>query len=68
MSRIKDGGNRNPNEKPRREDFEQDSHGAFGEYETHFNARGYANALEKYMERLEFKNTTGKDKDGKIIK
>ena len=47
--------------KPNKKDYEIDSHGAFGEYEMHFDSRGYADALELY---LEFIQKTG---DNKII-
>ena len=41
--------------KPNINDFERDSHGAFGEYETSLNVYGYAKALNNYIEFLEEK-------------
>ena len=39
--------------KPKRSDFERDSHGAFGEYESHMSWRDYAFALEEYNKYVE---------------
>jgi hypothetical protein len=39
--------------RPNKKDFERDSHGAFGEYETHFDSGGYAAALDEYINYLD---------------
>lgn len=39
--------------RPEKKDFERDSHGAFGEYETSFDSRGYADALDEYIKYLD---------------
>ena len=39
--------------KPIPSEHEQDSHGAFGEYESHMSWYSYSQALEKYIEYLE---------------
>lgn len=39
--------------KPKKSTYETDSHGAFGEYETHMSWRSYAEALKQYINYLE---------------
>jgi len=39
--------------RPNKKDFERDSHGAFGEYETHFDGSGYAKVLDEYINYLD---------------